>query len=183
MKIIKFRQEELCCMWKDSRVKMDRSDVWGAPDDNGGSLLTHIQGVLDGEGDDNAHVVHMFGQGGVGKSFVCREIAGILAKAPYRERLYVVSVDLQKQKGFEDVLKSLADEIAAQVGKKELFPRFQMAYYAYKMKAGEKVRQEERSTKWESMNENASFNLVKGAAGLLTSFGTVSDVIDLFDNK
>ncbi len=179
MKIIKFRQEELCCMWKDSRVKMDRSDVWGAPDDNGGSLLTHIQGVLDGEGDDNAHVVHMFGQGGVGKSFVCREIAGILAKAPYRERLYVVSVDLQRQKGFEDVLKSLADEIAAQVGKKELFPRFQMAYYAYKMKAGEKVRQEERSTKWESMNENASFNLVKGAAGLLTSFGTVSDVIDL----
>ncbi len=179
MKIIKFRQEELCCMWKDSRVKMDRADVWGAPHENGDSLLTHIQGFLDGGGDDNAHVVHMFGQGGVGKSFVCREIAGILSKDPYREKLYVVSVDLQRQKGVEDTLKSLADEIAAQVGKKELFPRFQMAYYAYKMKAGEKVQQEERSTKWESMHENASFNLVAGAAGLLTSFGTVSDVIDL----
>ena len=179
MKIIKFRQEELCCMWKDSQIKMDRADVWGDPNENGDSLLAHCQRFLDGRGDEDAHVVHMFGQGGVGKSFVCREIAGILSKDPYRERLYVVSVDLQRQKGIEDTLISLADEIAAQVGKKELFPRFHMAYYAYKMKAGEQAQQEERSTKWENLHKNASYNLVAGAAGLLTSFGTVSDVIDL----
>lgn len=100
-------------MWKDSQIKMDRADVWGDPNENGDSLLAHCQRFLDGRGEEDAHVVHMFGQGGVGKSFVCREVAGILSKDPYRERLYVVSVDLARavsyltmQAGFYELLQT-----------------------------------------------------------------------------
>lgn len=179
MKIVSFRQEDICYMWKDRQIKIDRSDVWGNPAENGKSLLAFCRDFSETEGDETAHVVYLYGQGGVGKSFACGEVAGKLLESPYQELLHVVVVDLQKQKSFEDNLKCLADGIADRLGRKDLFPRFHMAYYSYKMKKGEEVQQEERSTKWEDMHNNSSLSLAADVAGFFTSFGTVSDVIDL----
>ncbi|MCM1026016.1 MAG: hypothetical protein NC432_06245 [Roseburia sp.] len=179
MKILEYRQEELCYMWKDRQVRMEREDLWGSPEENRGSILGYCRDFSEEEEDDNAHVVYYYGQGGIGKSFVCGEIARRLSEVPYEDRLYVVAVDLQRQKSFEDNLKCLAEGIEEQLGGKESFPRFQMAYYNYKMKKGEEAQQEERSTKWDRLQDNDSFGLAAGVAGFLTSFGTVSDVIGL----
>ena len=101
-------------MLKDNQIKIDRSDIWGEPQENRESLLAYCQKFCEAEDDGTAHVVCLYGQGGVGKSFVCREVSEKLQEA-YQEKLYVISVDLQRQKGFEDDLKCLADEIEAQI--------------------------------------------------------------------
>lgn len=178
MKILEFRLEDICYMWKDRDVRMERDDLWGDPEENGESILGYCRKFSERE-DGNAHVVYYYGQGGMGKSFVCGEIAVKLQDAPYADRLHVVAVDLQRQKDFEDNLKCLADRLEEQLGGKELFPRFHMAYYNYKMKKGEEARQEERSTKWDRMQDNDSLGLAANVAGYLTSFGTVSNIINL----
>lgn len=188
MKILNFKQDYICYMWRDNQIRMERNDLWGDPEENSGSILAYCQKFSETEesektGEDKkgaiAHVVYYYGQGGIGKSFVCREVARKLLAASYADRLYVVVVDLQRQKSFEDNLKCLADGIEEQLGGKDLFPRFHMAYYNYKMKKGEEARQEERDTKWDRIQNNDSFGLAANVAGLLTSFGTVSDVINL----
>lgn len=178
MKIVHFKQENVCCMLKDNQIKIDRSDIWGEPQESKESLLAYCQKFCEAGDDETAHVVYLYGQGGVGKSFVCREVSEKLQEA-YQEKLYVISVDLQRQKGFEDDLKCLADEIEAQTGKKDIFQRFHIAYYNYKIKAGEEYTQEERSTKWDNLHDNSSFNLAVQTANFFTSFGVVGDAIDL----
>lgn len=179
MKIDEARLDEICYMWKNNQIRLERNDVWGDPNKNSESVLKYCEKFSEDGGNGIARIVYLYGQGGMGKSFACGEIAERLKKSPYSDNFYVAVVDLQRQKNFEDDLKCLADEIANQLGKHDMFPRFNMAYYSYKMKKGEEVQQEERSTKWEKLNSNDSFKLVSGVAGLLTPLGTVSDVVDL----
>lgn len=181
MKIIDFRQENICWMCRDDRIMIDRSDLWGDPEKNTQSLLVYGRDFAEADADDRtAHVIYLYGQGGVGKSFVCREVCERLSDdAVCRDKLYVLSVDLQKQAGYEDNLKCLADGIAMQTGKKDIFPRFHMAYYNYKLKMGEEAEEVEHSTKWDELHQNSTFSLAAGAAGFLSAFGAVSDVIDL----
>lgn len=177
MKIINFRQEDTCYMHKDGQLRIERSDIWGKPEENSDSLLRDCEKFLACE-DDTVHVVYLYGQGGEGKSYVFRKITDRLLGGDYQKRLYVAAIDLQMQKNFEDNLKCLADEIAGQAGK-DLFPRFHMAYYNYKLKAGEEFEEEERTTKWDDIQNSTPLSLVTGAAGFLDSIGVVGDVIDL----
>lgn len=178
MKIIEFRQENICYLSKNKNLKIERDDIWGNPKENKESLLAYYQKAAESR-DDIVHVLYLYGQGGIGKSFVCTQLAEKLHDLTAGEKKYVVVLDLQQQNEFEDQLKCLADEIMAQMKKKELFPQFYMAYYSYKMKRGEQAQEEERTTQWDKLQENSSYSLVSGAASLLTSFGSVSDVIDV----
>ena len=83
MKIINFRQEDTCYRWKDNSVKMERSELWGEPEANGTSVLGYCRRFLEGGEDETVHVFYLYGQGGVGKTFACGEIAGKLSAAPY----------------------------------------------------------------------------------------------------
>ena len=197
MKIINFMQESAqrkelqptCYMFKNKELWIDRSEIWGNPEEYPDSIPAYYrnfaknqerieENAKDSTGEHTAHVVYRYGQGGLGKSFVCQKIREQMENFG-QEKPYVIMLDLQCQKAFEDQLKCLADEIMAQTGKKDLFPRFYFAYYQYKIKAGEEAQQEQRSTKWDDLHDKSAFNLASGAAGFLSSFGTISDVIDI----
>lgn len=181
MKIMNIQQEDICYRWKNSSLRIDRSDVWGDPEENGNSLLRYCRDFLTAKKDETVHVVYLHGQGGLGKTFVCREIAKSLLEdgSPYKKQVYTILVGLQWHRSFAEHLKCMADQLEEQAGARELFPRFHMAYYNYKMKRAEDVRQEEYLTRWERMREKTPLNLVTGAIGLVTPLGTVSDAIDL----
>lgn len=178
MKIIEFRQKNVCYMSKNRELRIDRSDVWGSLEENPESVMAGYSNFAV-QKDDTVHVVYMYGQGGIGKTFVCREIREKLEKMPCEGKRYVITLDLQRQNRFEDNLKCLADEIMDQMEKKDLFPRFHLAYYNYKLKAGEEVSQEERFTKWDDLHDNSTFSLATGAARFISSLSSVSDVIDI----
>lgn len=179
MQILDFSQTDVCYMMKDKEIKIDRSDIWGDSFENKESLLSYCQKFIETRNEKTAHVIYLHGQGGIGKTFACREVAAKLQESIFQDDVHVVVVDLYHQKGFEDSLKQMADEIAVLTGKKDLFPRFYMAYYNYKLKIGEKPEQEERSTKLETMQNSSPLRLLTGAAEMLSPFGTVSDVINL----
>lgn len=174
------QQEDICYRWKNSSLRIDRSDVWGDPEENGNSLLRYCRDFLTAKKDETVHVVYLHGQGGLGKTFVCREIAKSLRdSSPYKEQVYTILVGLQWHRSFEEHLKCMANQLEEQAKVQELFPRFHMAYYNYKMKRAEDVRQEEHSTRWERMREKTPLNLVTGAIGLVAPLETVSAAIDL----
>lgn len=179
MKIVDFRREEICYQFKDSSIKMERIDVWGKPEDQKESLLAYCQKYSELDDNETVHLVYLYGQGGVGKSFACSEMEKKLQAAPYREKIYVVAVDLQRQNGFEDNLKCLADEISRQTGREGLFKKFYMAYSSYKLRAGEEFEKKERTTKWDSLQNNATFDLAVKTAELFIPIGGVSGTIDL----
>lgn len=180
MKIMNIQQEDICYRWKDSSLRIDRSDVWGDPEKNRNSLLRYCRNFLATKKDETVHVVYIHGQGGLGKTFVCRQIAkSLLDSNPYKEQVYTILVGLQWHRSFAEHLKCMADQLEEQAKVQELFPRFHMAYYNYKMKRAEDVRQEEYSTGWERMREKTPLNLVTGAIGLVAPLETVSAAIDL----
>lgn len=179
MKIVDFRREDICYKFKDSSIKMDRMDVWGEPEENSESLLTYCRKYVEPDDDKTAHLVYLYGQGGVGKSFACGELVKKLQNEPYREKIYVVTVDLQRQKCFEDNLKCLADEIIRTTGREGLFQKFSMAYGSYKLRTGEEFEREERTTKWDNLQGNATFDLAVQTAGLFLPIGGLSGAIDL----
>lgn len=181
MKIINLRQENICYMLKDEAVKIDRSDVWGDPEIEERSLLSWCKQIMNADEDGTARVLYLYGQGGVGKSFVCGEILKRLDEDRRWGGLYAIHVDLQRQQGFEDSLKCIADGIEEKTGLKELFPQFKMAYYSYKLKSGQEFEEEERTTKWDSLKGNSTFSLVSNVAGMFTPLGAVSGMIDLAD--
>lgn len=180
MKITDFRQEDICWMCRDDRIMIDRSDLWGDSEKNKQSLLAYGRDFAESaDGDRTVHVIYLYGQGGVGKSFVCREIRErLLNDTVCQNKLFVLSVDLQKQMSYEDNLKCLADGIVQQTGKQDIFPRFHLAYYNYKLKLGEAAEEEKRSTKWDELHQNSTFSLAVGAAGFLSAVGAVGNVID-----
>ena len=79
MKIIEFRQKNVCYMSKNRELRIDRSDVWGSPEENPESVMAGYSNFAV-QKDDTVHVVYMYGQGGIGKTFVCREIREKLEK-------------------------------------------------------------------------------------------------------
>lgn len=178
MKVIEFKQENICYMFKNKDIRIERDDIWGGQEEYPESIMSYYN-LFSIKRDDTVRVVYMYGQGGIGKTFVCQEIKERMEKLPCEGKRYVIALDLQRQKQFEDNLKCLADEIMGQMGKKDLFPRFYLAYYNYKLKTGENVQQEERSTKWDELHDNSTFSLAAGAASFISSFGTVSDIIDI----
>ena len=46
-------------------IKIDRSDVWGDPWENRESLLMYCRKFSEVGDDETAHVVYLYGQGGV----------------------------------------------------------------------------------------------------------------------
>lgn len=178
MKIIEFKQVNISYLSKDRELKIECDDMWGNPEENKESLLAYYQRARAAH-DDTVHAVYLYGQGGMGKSFVFKQLTEKLKPMTAKEKDYVIALDLQRQDDFADQLKCLADEIMTQMKKKELFPRFYMAYYSYKMKQGENAKEEERTTRWDKLKSDSSFSIISSAASMLTSFGTVSDVIDI----
>lgn len=175
MKIAEIAQKTSNHCSKSSAV-INREEIWK---DFIFPWYKEFQDKSQGGSNQYAYVAYMYGQGGIGKSFLCQDIAKHIEQETNKRKRYIVSYDLKTSKKIEENLFHLSKKVIEVTGNKDLFPLFRYAYFKYKSMLGKDVTWDGKTTKYDEIAGSSTAQIAFQVMGYVPVASTITGVMGI----